>query len=119
MAESILREKSYSFSIQIVKQYQNLCAQRKEFVIGKQLLRSWTSIWALLREAEFAQSRADFINKMSIALKEANETLYRLDILQDTWYIDAIQYNEVYPAWQAILKMLVSAIKTSKKTNWY
>ena len=119
MAESKKKKKSYDFSIQIVELYQHLSTKKQEFIIGRQLLRSWTSIWALLREAEFAQSRADFINKMSIALKEANETLYRLDILQDTWYIDAIQYNDLYPVWQAILKMLVSAIKTSKKTSWY
>jgi four helix bundle protein len=119
MAESILREKSYTFSIQIVKLYQHLCTKKQEFSLGRQLLRSWTSIWALLREAEFWQSRADFINKMSISLKEANETLYRLDILKDTWYIDSNQYNSLYPSWKEILKMLISAIKTSKKTEGY
>lgn len=119
MAESILRKKSYLFSIQIVKLYQHLCTNKQEFILGKQLLRSGTSIWALLREAEFGQSRADFVNKMSIALKEADETLYRLDILHDTWYINTFQYNELYQSWNEILKMLISSIKTSKKAEGY
>ena len=119
MAESILREKSYTFSIQIVKLYQYLVLQKKESTLSKQILRSGTSIWALLREAEFGQSKADFINKMSIALKESNETLYRLDILHDTWYIEDATYNLLYSMGKELLKMLVSAIKTSKRAVGY
>ncbi len=114
MAKNVLRTKSYDFSIKIVQLYQHLSQQKQEFILSKQLVRSWTSIWALVREAEFWQSTADFIKKMSIALKEANETLYRLNVLQDTWYIDNIQYQSIYPLGHEILKILISSIKTLK-----
>lgn len=114
MTESILKAKSYEFSIKIVKLYQHLSQEKREFILSKQLVRSWTSIWALLREAEFWQSKPDFINKMNIALKEANETLYRLDVLKDTWYIDEPQHQSIYPLWHEILKILISSIKTLK-----
>jgi four helix bundle protein len=114
MTESILKTKSYEFSIKIVKLYQHLSQEKKEFTLSKQLVRSGTSIWALVREAEFWQSNLDFIHKMSIALKEANETLYRLDILQDTLYINESQYKSIYPLWHEILKILISSIKTLK-----
>lgn len=110
--ESILQIKSYAFAIQIVKLYKDLYENKKEFVLSKQLLRSWTGIWALIREAEFWQSKADFINKMSIALKEANESIYRLDLLKDSWYISASDYMDNYNMCIEILKMLVSTIKT-------
>lgn len=115
MAESILKTKSYSFSIDIVKIHQHLSKEKQEFIISKQLIRSGTSIWAMVREAEFGQSKADFINKMSVALKEANESLYRLDLLQDTWYIDINQYKLLHDKWEEILKMLIATIKTSKE----
>jgi four helix bundle protein len=76
MADSILRDKSYEFAIRIVRLSQHLQAEKKEYVLSKQLLRSGTGIGALLREAEFAQCDADFVSKLSIALKEANETEY-------------------------------------------
>lgn len=76
-----LQNKSYSFAIRIVKLSQFLQEEKREFVLTKQILRSGTSIGALIREAEFGQSKADFINKMSIALKEANETQYWLSLI--------------------------------------
>jgi len=88
MKESILKTKSYQFAIEIVKLCQILVEKNKEFVLSKQILKSGTSIGALIREAEFAQSKADFISKMNIALKEANETIYWLEILRNTNYID-------------------------------
>lgn len=87
MTENILKSKSYSFAIEIVKTSEQLISHKKEFILSKQLIRSGTAIGALIREAEFAQSKADFINKMSISLKEANETLYWLNLLKDTNYI--------------------------------
>ncbi len=119
MGESILKTKSYEFSIEIVKIYKHLSKEKQEFIISKQLIRSWTSVWAMIREAEFGQSKADFINKMSIALKEANETLYRLDLLQDTLYIDQQQYQTLHGKWEEILRMLVATIKTSKAKKEY
>ncbi|HMS91039.1 MAG TPA: four helix bundle protein, partial [Candidatus Absconditabacterales bacterium] len=119
MSENILKIKSYEFSIKIVKLYQHLSQSKQEFILSKQLIRSGTSIGALVREADFGQSRADFINKMSIALKEANETLYRLDILLHTEYITADEYELLYNLGEEILRILVATIKTAKKKNGY
>lgn len=118
MKDNILKIKSFDFGIKIIKLYQHLSQSKQEFILSKQLVRSWTSIWALVREAEFGQSRADFINKMSIALKEANESLYRLDILLQTEYINNNEHTSLYNLWEEILKILVSSIKTAKKKNW-
>ncbi len=92
----VLREKSYAFAIRTVKLYQFLCTERKEFVLSKQLLRSGTAVGALIKEAEFGQSRADFRNKMTIALKEANETAYWLSLLKDTGYLTERMYQSVH-----------------------
>jgi four helix bundle protein len=114
MSKSILKDKSYAFAILIVKLSQLLVSEEKEYVLSKQLLRSGTGIGALIREAEFAQSKADFIHKMSISLKEANESLYWLDLLKDTNYIDKEQYEIHYKLNKELVAMLVSSIKTSK-----
>ena len=84
--KNIVKEKSFLFAIEIVGLYKVL-AERKEFVLSRQMLRSGTSIGANIREAEQAQSKADFIHKLSISLKEANETEYWLDLLFETQYI--------------------------------
>lgn len=90
MRENILKMKSYEFAIRIVKLSQYLQMERKEFVLSKQILRSGTAVGALIREAEYGQSRTDFIHKLTISLKEANETEYWINILKDTDYIDYI-----------------------------
>ena len=84
MGKSILRDKSYDFALKIIKLSQFLVSEKKEYILSKQLLRSGTAIGSLIREAEFAQSKADFIHKMSISLKEGNETLYWLELLKDS-----------------------------------
>lgn len=114
MAESIMKKKSYEFAKQIVFCYKFLCEEKKEYTLSKQLLRSGTAIWALLREAEFAQSNSDFIHKSSIALKEANETIYRLDLLHDTNFLDELSYQEIVNPCSELVKMLVTSIKTLK-----
>ena len=114
MGKSILKDKSYAFAILIVKLSQLLVSEKKEYVLSKQLLRSGTAVGALIREAEFAQSKADFIHKMSISLKEANETLYWIDLLKDTNYIDIQQYKIHYNLNKELVAMLVSSIKTAK-----
>ncbi|QXP58819.1 four helix bundle protein [Olleya sp. HaHaR_3_96] len=114
MGRSILKDKSYAFAILIVKLSQLLVTEQKEYVLSKQLLRSGTAVGALIREAEFGQSKADFIHKMSIALKEANETLYWIDLLKDTNYIDKQQYEIHFNLNKELVAMLVSSIKTSK-----
>ncbi|HET9057747.1 MAG TPA: four helix bundle protein [Chitinophagaceae bacterium] len=114
MSENILKEKSYSFAIEIVKLSEKLVSERKEFILSKQLLRSGTAIGALIREAEFAQSKADFINKMSISLKEANETIYWLSLLKDTNYISVEIFDVLSKYCKEIIAMLVASVKTSK-----
>jgi four helix bundle protein len=113
--KSILREKSYLFAIRIVKLYRFLCDEKKEFVLSKQLLRSGSAIGALIKEAEFGQSKADFINKMSIALKEANETDYRLHLLKDTDFLNEKMFESISADCVELIKMLVSTVKTSKE----
>ncbi|MFA7298750.1 MAG: four helix bundle protein [Candidatus Absconditabacterales bacterium] len=119
MTENILKIKSFDFGIKIVKLYQHLSQSKQEFILSKQLVRSGTSIGAMVREAEFGQSKADFINKMSVALKEVNETLYRLDILLYTEYINDNEHISLYNLGEEILKILVSSIKTAKKKDGY
>ena len=91
-----------------------LQTENKEFTLSKQLLKSGTSIGALIKEAEFAQSNADFINKMSIALKESNETEYWLNLLKDTDYIDDEIFSTLQPICNELISVLVATIKTCK-----
>jgi four helix bundle protein len=114
MGSSILRDKSYAFAIRIVRLSQFLQTEKKDFVLSKQVLRSGTAVGALLREAEFGQSDADFISKMSIALKEANETDYWLCLLKDTHYIDEKMFLSIKNDCKELIAMLVSTVKTSK-----
>jgi four helix bundle protein len=117
MANSILKEKSYAFAIRIVRLSQYLQSEKKEYVLSKQVIRSGTAISAMIREAEFGQSRADFINKMSIALKEANETDYWLSLLKDTKYIKEKPYESMNTDCKELIAMLVSTIKTAKNNG--
>ena len=110
---NVIKEKSFLFAIEIVGLYKVL-AERKEFVLSKQVLRSGTSIGANIREAEHAQSKADFIHKLSISLKEANETEYCLDLLYETKYINQIEFENIKPSIIELLKLLTSIINTSK-----
>ncbi|MGC1206098.1 MAG: four helix bundle protein [Flavobacteriaceae bacterium] len=114
MKESILKNKSYDFAILIVKTYKSISTNKKEYTLSRQLLKSGTSIGANIREAEFAQSNKDFINKMSIALKEANETEYWLLLLRDTDYIEADNFTILINFNTELIKMLVSTINTMK-----
>ncbi len=114
---SPLHLKSYNFAIRIVKLCQYLQTNNKEFVLSKQILKSGTSIGALIKEAEFAQSSADFINKLSISLKEANETNYWLNILHDTQYIDNKMFESLDLDCNELISMLVASVKTSKSKN--
>lgn len=115
MKDSVLKDKSYAFAIRIVKLSQHLQSEKKEFVLSKQILRSGTAIGALIREAQFGQSRADFANKMSIALKEANETDYWLCLLKDTEFISGKLFESIQTDCRELIAMLVSTVKTSKK----
>lgn len=115
--DTVIYTKSYAFAIRIVNAYKYLTETQKEFILAKQLLRSGTSVGALCREAEHAQSKADFVNKMNIALKEANETDYWLSLLKDCNFIDQITYESIYNDCSEIIKILVSIIKTAKRNT--
>jgi len=112
--ENVIKIKSFSFSVKIVNLYKILTKEKKEFVMSKQLLRSGTSVGALVREAEHAESKADFIHKLSIALKEANESEYWLDLLKETNYLIESDYICYQKDIKEILRILISIIKTSK-----
>lgn len=117
MKENIIKNKSFSFALRIVKLYQYLVDEKKEYILSKQLLRSGTSIGAMVRESEYAESKADFIHKQYIALKEANESLYWLELLYQSNYIEEKGFNSIYSYLQEIKKILVSITKTSKNNN--
>ena len=112
--DNVIKEKSFSFAIEIVGLYKYLTETKREFVMSRQLLKSGTSIGANIREAEFAQSKLDFINKMSISLKEANEADYWLELLYITNFIDESTHKEFKIKSTEILKLLVSIVKSSK-----
>src|SRR5258706_11433930 len=113
--ESVLRSKSYTFSVRIVRLSQFLVSEHKEYVLSKQVLRCGTAIGALVREAEYGISRADFRNKMSIALKEANETEYWLSMLRDTDYINEKTFRSLSVDCVELIKMLIATVKTTQK----
>ena len=115
--ESLIEAKTFAFAKRMVKAYQYFSADKKEFVLSKQLLRSGTSIGAMVQEAKFAQSRADFINKLSIALKEANEAKYWIKLLYETDYMEKSMYESVYSDVKEIVAILVSIVRTSKDNN--
>ena len=107
---------SKAFALRIIKLYQYLQDEKHEYVISKQILRCGTSIGANARESTNAESPMDFIHKLGIALKEANETQYWLELLYESAYINEIQYNSIYPECGRIVATLVKIIK-SKKEN--
>jgi four helix bundle protein len=117
MDKNAVMNKSYSFALRVISVYKILSIEKREFILSKQLLRSGTSIGALIKEAEHAQSRPDFINKMNIALKEANETEYWLMLLKDSKYIDLDIYNSLIEDCKELLRLLISIVKSTKGQN--
>lgn len=112
---SIIETKSFDFAVRVVNLYKFLCEQKKEYTLSKQLLRSGTSIGANIAEAQQAQSKLDFIAKLSIALKETSESKYWIRLLQATDYLSEAEANSILADCVEIEKLLVSIIKTSKK----
>ena len=112
-----IEKRAYQFALRIVKAYKYLTKQQSEFVLSKQMLRSGTSIGAMMREAKFAQSRADFVNKASIALKEANETLYWIELLHDSEYIDDKTFESIHNEANEITSILATIVKTTKENS--
>jgi len=114
---NIIRDKSFAFALRIVKLYKFL-VEKKEFVLSKQLLKSGTAIGALVREAEHVESKADFIHKMAIAQKEANETEYWIELLFQSEYLNETQYNSIVNDIRELNKILASIIISSKENKY-
>ncbi len=114
VAKVSLKDKSFLFAIKVVKTYKFLAETKKEFVLSKQLLRSGTAVGALIREAQNAESKADFIHKLGIAQKECDETIYWLDLLYHSEFLEESHYYEINNDANILLKMIRSAILTTK-----
>ncbi len=113
-SNNVIKEKSYNFSLKIIKIYQELTKEKKEFIISKQLIRSGTSVGANIEEAIGAQSKNDFISKISISYKEARETLYWLHLLTDSGFLNKQQSDTLIFDCEEILRIIGAIQKTSK-----
>ena len=113
---NVILAKSKAFALRIIRLYQYLCDNKREFIMSKQILRSGTSVGENVKEGVSAQSKADFYAKMYIAYKEANETEYWLELLYESGYIDAKAFRSIYSDCKEIIKIL-AAITKNQKTN--
>ena len=116
MKQNIVADKSIAFAIRMIKAYQFLCKEQHEYIISKQMVRSGTSIGANVCEAEHAESKADFVHKMSITLKEANETNYWLLLLNKSEYINSKEYDSIHKECDELIRLLATIVKTTKKS---
>ena len=114
MKPNLILEKSMELALSIVDLYKYLCAEKREFVISKQLLRSGTSVGANAKEASLAQSKRDFVAKLSISLKEAGETEYWLELLYKSNYITKTQFDNYYNINADILRIITAILKTAR-----
>ena len=114
MSDNIIENKSFDFAIRVVNLYKHLSVEKRELILSKQLLRSGTSIGANVAEGERAQSKADFYAKMSVALKEANETEYWLRLLYKTEYLTKKQFDSVHSDITEIIAILMSICKSAQ-----
>jgi four helix bundle protein len=112
--ESVLKSKSFDFAIRIIKLNQYLRKKYSEYQLSNQILRAGTSVGAIIREAEHAESRKDFLHKLNIGLKEINECSYWLDLLFATDYLNKRMYESIKKDCVELLKMLIASIKTTK-----
>ena len=117
MKENVLKDKSFAFAVRMMHVFRHLQQVKKEYIVTKQLLRSATAVGALVREAEYAESKNDFIHKLAIAQKEANETIYWLDLLAAADYLSPNEAASLLFDATELLKLLTSSIKTTKKNN--
>lgn len=112
---NLLQTKRFAFSIRVSKLYRYLCMEKKEFILSKQLLRSGTSIGAMIRESEFSESKLDFIHKLAIAQKENNETLYLLELLYEEQFFSKEAFNSIHNDGLELIKIITASIKTAKQ----
>ncbi len=117
MKNNVIKEKSFEFAIRIIRIYQFLCSEKREFVISKQLLRSGTCIGALIRESGQAESRKDFIHKIAIAQKETDESMYWLELLNATQYLTEKEFKSIYDDARELMELEVTILKTTKNRN--
>ena len=115
MKKCILKDKSKAFALRVIRLYKYLCEEKKEYILSKQLLRSGTSIGANIAEAFYGQSEADFVSKLSIAQKEAGETMYWLELLHESEYLKRNEYDSIYSDAEELIRLLTSSIKTVKE----
>lgn len=116
---NLLKDKSFNFAIRIVKLCKYLNEEKKELILSKQILRSGTSIGAMVSESEHSESKSDFIHKLAIAQKETNETLYWLKLLYKTDYISQNAYESINEDALELVKIITASIKTAKQGNHY
>ncbi|NLN26321.1 MAG: four helix bundle protein [Bacteroidetes bacterium] len=114
MRENVIKNKSFAFAVRIVKLYQFLCNQKKEYVLSKQLLRSGTSVGAMIREAEHAETKKDFIHKMGLAQKEINETIYWLELLRETNYLNDEYFDSLNEDALEIINLTTAILRKAK-----
>lgn len=114
MKDNVVMDKSFSFAVKIVKLVRSIQDQKKEYLITKQLIRSGTSVGANIREGNNAESKADFIHKLSIAQKECSETIYWLGLLKETEYISELEFRSVHSVAVELIKLLTSILKSAK-----
>jgi four helix bundle protein len=117
MSESVVKKKSFELAVRGVNFYKYLITEKKEYIMSKQFLRSVTSVGANVREAVNAQSKSDFIHKLSIAQKECDESLYWLELLKETNYVSEIEFESIYQQNNEVLRIIRSIIITSKKNS--
>ena len=113
--ENIVQQKSYNYAIRIIKLYQYLTAEKKEYELSKQILRSGTSIGANIEEAVGGLSKKDFLAKLGISYREARETNYWLRLLKDTGYMNGKQFSSLISDWEEILRIITATQKTTKR----
>ena len=113
--KNILKEKSFALALRIIKLYKFLIENKKEYVLSKQILRSGTSVGAMIREAQNAESKMDFVHKLAIAQKECDETIYWMELLVQSDYISKEAFESVSAEAEQVLKMIKSAILTTKR----
>jgi len=115
MKKNNIRDKSFLFAIRMVNLYKYLQSDKKEYIMSKQLMRSGTSVGAMVREAEHSESKKDFIHKMAIVQKEINESIYWLELLEATDYINKDQFSDLSSDAIEIIKIITTIIKNTKK----
>ncbi|MBO4350918.1 MAG: four helix bundle protein [Proteobacteria bacterium] len=116
-SNNVIVTKSKQFALRIIKLYQYLCNEHREYTMSRQILRSGTSIGANIKEAIHGQSKPDFYAKMNISLKEASETEYWLELLYESGYLEQKAFESIYQDCKELLRLLIAITKTQKQEN--